>query len=61
MACVDEDVVECLGEGVLACLDKYDKDNVYAYFLLVHLLEYLLEEILCGKCLVHHGYMQEIV
>ena len=35
--------------------DEFDVD-----FLLEHPLEYILEENLGGKCLVHHGYMQKL-
>ena len=60
MVCGDGDVVEYLDEGMLSCLDNNDKDDFDVYFLHAHPLEYLLEETLGGKCLVHHGYMQKL-
>ena len=48
LECCDEDVVSYLGEGVMACLDKNNKDYFYVDFLLAYPLEYILEENLCG-------------
>ena len=61
MACCDADVVACFDEGVLACLDNTDKDDFNGCFIQTHPLEYLLEETLGGKSLVHYGYMWKIV
>ena len=41
--CCDKDFVAWLDEGVLACLDKNNKDYLYIYILHAHPLEYLLE------------------
>ena len=43
MVCSDEGVVSILDEGVLACLDKKDKDDVDVYFIHAHPLEWILE------------------
>ena len=59
--CGDGDVVEWLDEGVLACLDNNNKDDFDVYFLHAPPLEYILEEILGGKCLFQHSHMQKIV
>ena len=50
--------MECLNEGVVKILDNNNRDNFDVDFPLAHPLEYLLEETLCGKCLVNHGYME---
>ena len=60
MACVDEDVLPYLDEGVLTCLDNNDKDNFSVYFLHAHPLEYIFEETLGVQCSVHHNYMHKI-
>ena len=43
VACGSEDVVAWLDEGVLACLDKNDKDVFDVDFLHAHPLEYIIE------------------
>ena len=58
VACCDEDVVACFYEGVVKCLDKNNKEDFDIYFILAHPLEYILEENLGGKGLVHHGHMK---
>ena len=55
----DGDVVVCLYEGALTCLDKNDKDDFVVYFICTHPLEYTIEETVGGQCLVHHGYTQK--
>ena len=61
VACCDEDVVAWLNEGVVACLDKNNKDDFDVDFLLANPLEYHLGETLGRQCIVHHGYMKKIV
>ena len=53
--------VAFLDKDVLECLDNNYKDYFDVDFLLVHLLVYLLQGTLGGKCIVHHGYMNKIV
>ena len=43
--------------GVLVWLEKNNKDDFDGYFLQSHPLEYLIEETLGEKFLVHHDYM----
>ena len=44
--CLDKGEMAYLDEGVLACLDKNNKDGFCVDFLFAHPLEYFLEEIL---------------
>ena len=50
-----------MNEGVVACLDKNNKDDFDVDFLLANPLEYHLGETLGQQCIVHHGYMKKIV
>ena len=56
----DKDAVECLYEGVLACLDKNDKNGFEVDFIHLHPLEEIREETLGDQFLFQHGYMQKI-
>ena len=60
VACCCEDFVTCLDEGVVKLLDKNNKDYFDVDFILANPLEYLIEEILGGRFIVHHGYMKKI-
>ena len=68
LACLGEGVVECLYEGVVACWDKNNNDNFdvdirhsiddcFNYFILAHPLKNILDGTLVGKCIFHHGYL----
>ena len=46
VACCDEDVVVLLYEGLMVWLENNNKDYFDVDFLLVHPLEYILEETL---------------
>ena len=59
--CSDEFVVAFLGECVFVFLYKKNKDDCDVDFLHAHPSEYILEETLDEKFLVHDGYMQKIV
>ena len=59
--CCDEGVGSCLDEGVVACFDKNNEDDFDVDFLLEYPSEYILKGTLCGKFIVHHGYMKKIV
>ena len=50
----DENVVACFDQSVLSCSDKNNKDDFDQDFLHASPLEYLIEETLGGKLLVHH-------
>ena len=56
-----EGVVAWFDEGVLACLDKNNKDDFNWYYIHAHSLKYILEDKLGGQCLVYHSYLQKIV
>ena len=58
--CCYEDVVACLDDGVTKFLDNNNKGDFDVDFLLANPLEYLIEETLGGKVLVHHGHMKKI-
>ena len=60
MACSNEDVGACADCGVVRFFDKNNKIDFDVDFILAHHLEYLLEVILGGKCLIHHGYFIHI-
>ena len=60
VACCCEDFVACLDEGVVKLLDKNIKDSFDVDFIIANPLEYLIEEILGGRFIVHHGYMKKI-
>ena len=57
VVCCSKDAVAWLYEGVAACLDKNNKDDFDVDFLLAHPLEYIIEENLGGKYVVHYGHM----
>ena len=60
VAWYDDYEVEWLYEGILAHLDNNNKDGFGVDLLLSHPLEYILEETLGGRFIVHHGYTNKI-
>ena len=54
-----EDMVSYQDVGVLSWLDNNDKDDFNVDFFNAQPLQYLIQETLGGKFLVHNGYMQK--
>ena len=69
---MDKVYVACLNEVVVVYLDNNNKhdfdvdirhilDGFFDIFILTHPLEYILEVILGGQCIVHNIYMNKCV